>query len=175
MRETKVVSRNVAIALGIICIILVVGLLGVFEFYISMINDKNDKISSLNSQVSFLGNQVNDLSNTADLNKSTVVMNDVTLRNMPNSSITADQIFDASYSGYVSVTVYSSTSDQTTLRGSWGINFEMSYYKQENIGSTGTLVFPVIASPTSWITVSIAIDFGTKADNSAVVTEIYYY
>jgi predicted PurR-regulated permease PerM len=48
----KLVSRNVAIALGIICIILVVGVVGAFAYYMPMINDKNNTISSLNTQIS---------------------------------------------------------------------------------------------------------------------------
>ena len=50
----KMVSRNVAIALGIICIILVVGLVGAFAYYILTMNDKNNTISSLNTQISQL-------------------------------------------------------------------------------------------------------------------------
>lgn len=40
MSEKKVVGRNVAIALGIICIILVVGLVGAVANYTSIISEK---------------------------------------------------------------------------------------------------------------------------------------
>jgi len=52
--EGKVVSRNVAIALGIICIILVVGLVGVMIDYTSIISGKDNAISSRASQISYL-------------------------------------------------------------------------------------------------------------------------
>jgi outer membrane murein-binding lipoprotein Lpp len=55
--QKKVVSRNVAIALGIICIVLAVGLVGA----IIQINYLNSQISSLNSRVSSLQNQISSL------------------------------------------------------------------------------------------------------------------
>ncbi|MGB8781015.1 MAG: hypothetical protein WCD81_10260 [Candidatus Bathyarchaeia archaeon] len=49
------VRRSVAIALGAICIILVVvGLVGAVTYIMPMINDKNNTISSLNTQISQL-------------------------------------------------------------------------------------------------------------------------
>lgn len=51
----KTVGRNVAIAMGIICITLViVGWVGAFAYYTPIINDKDNTISSLNSQISQL-------------------------------------------------------------------------------------------------------------------------
>ena len=62
MRENKkVVGRNVAVAFGIACIILAAGLIGVFAYYMPVLNDKNDTINSLNSHVSQLNNNVTDL------------------------------------------------------------------------------------------------------------------
>ena len=55
--EKKVASRAVAIALGIICVVLVATLVGAFAFYVPLINSKNSTISSLNSQVTSLQNQ----------------------------------------------------------------------------------------------------------------------
>jgi hypothetical protein len=52
--EKKVIGRNVAIALGIICIILAVGLVGA-------INDRNNTITSDDSQISNLQNQITSL------------------------------------------------------------------------------------------------------------------
>jgi predicted PurR-regulated permease PerM len=53
--EKKVVSRNVAIALGIIVIILLVGLVGALAYYTSLINSKDNTISTLTNQ----NNQLN--------------------------------------------------------------------------------------------------------------------
>jgi hypothetical protein len=61
-QEKKVVSKNVAIALGIICIILVVGLLGAIVDYTSIINARD-------SQMEMLTNQKNQLQAWLDGNK----------------------------------------------------------------------------------------------------------
>lgn len=61
MSEKKVVRRNVAIALGIICIVLLVGLVGAFAYYMPMINDKNNTISSLNSHITDANNEISNL------------------------------------------------------------------------------------------------------------------
>jgi hypothetical protein len=50
--EKKVVSRTVAIALGIICIILIACLGGAIGYYTKAISDKNQTITSLNNTVS---------------------------------------------------------------------------------------------------------------------------
>jgi chaperonin cofactor prefoldin len=62
MSEKKVVSRNVAIALGIIIIIVLVGLVGAIANYTSIINDKD-------SQIQTLANQKNQLQTWLDGNK----------------------------------------------------------------------------------------------------------
>jgi hypothetical protein len=58
MSEKKVVSRNAAIALGIICIFLVGGLAGVYLNYTSIISGKDSTISTLNSQLTSLQSQL---------------------------------------------------------------------------------------------------------------------
>lgn len=49
MSEKKVVNRNVAIALGIISAILVVGLIGIMISYISTIQSKDSQILTLSN------------------------------------------------------------------------------------------------------------------------------
>jgi cell division protein FtsL len=51
-KPKKMVRRSVAVALGIICIVLVAGLVGVFAYYMPMISDKDNTISSLNLKIS---------------------------------------------------------------------------------------------------------------------------
>jgi signal transduction histidine kinase len=53
--EKKVVSRSVALALGMICIVLTIGLVGGTAFYYL------PQISSLNSQIDSLRSQINDM------------------------------------------------------------------------------------------------------------------
>jgi prefoldin subunit 5 len=59
-KPKKMVRRSVAIALGIICVVVVAGLAGTFAYYV---NDKNNTISSLDSQISNLQNQISSLQN----------------------------------------------------------------------------------------------------------------
>lgn len=57
MNEKKVVNRNFTIALGIICILLLVGLIVAIMNFTTMILDKDNTISNLNAQVQILQNQ----------------------------------------------------------------------------------------------------------------------
>jgi TolA-binding protein len=69
MSEKKVVSRNVAIALGIIIIIVLVGLVGAIANYTSIINGKDNTITTKDSQIQVLTNQKNQLQTWLDGNK----------------------------------------------------------------------------------------------------------
>lgn len=69
MSEKKVVSRKLAIVLGIICIILAAGLVGVIANYTLIISGKDKTITSLNAQIINLENQITSKDNTiASLN-----------------------------------------------------------------------------------------------------------
>jgi len=70
MNEKKAAIRNVAIALGIICIVLAVGIVGAIAVCIPMINDKDSEISSQASQISSLQAQNNQLQTWLDGNVS---------------------------------------------------------------------------------------------------------
>jgi len=61
MSERKVVGRNVSIALGIICIILAVGLVGAVVNYTSIIATKDFQIASSNSQITDKDNTISSL------------------------------------------------------------------------------------------------------------------
>ncbi len=63
MNEKKVVGRNVIVALGTICVILAVGLIGTIMSYTSMISEKDNTITSLISQIQILQDNVTDLQN----------------------------------------------------------------------------------------------------------------
>jgi hypothetical protein len=56
-KPKRVVRRNVAMALGIMCIVLVAGIGGAIIHYSLVVSDKDKTISSQNSQVSILRNQ----------------------------------------------------------------------------------------------------------------------
>ena len=189
--QKKVVSRNTAIALGIICVILAVVVVGTFtaysilnsqiedkEYQISSLNsqiadkdsqiaDKNNTIISLNSQIQNLTSQKNQLQDVVDLAESTTWISSQTVNQTVNSTIYWN--FSASYAGYVAVIVESSTSTNTYVRLIYS-SHDVNYDNQISVGTNGTAVFPVL--PTS-----IEIRVGT---NPSVVTTItltitYYY
>ena len=61
MSEKKVVSKKVAIALGIICVVLAVCLVGAVANYTSVIGVKDNSIASLNSQIASKDSQISTL------------------------------------------------------------------------------------------------------------------
>jgi len=69
MGEKKVVGRTVVIALGIICVILAVGLVGAIANYTSIISGKDNTIATKDSQIQTLTSQKNQLQTWLDGNK----------------------------------------------------------------------------------------------------------
>jgi len=67
--EKKVVSRNIAIALGIVAIILLVGLVGAIANYTSIMNGKDNTITTKDSQIQTLTSQKNQLQTWLDGNE----------------------------------------------------------------------------------------------------------
>jgi hypothetical protein len=61
MGEKSLARRNVVIVLGVVCIVLAGGLVGMSVFFTSIIGDENNKISALNSQISELESNVTSL------------------------------------------------------------------------------------------------------------------
>jgi len=61
MSEKKVVGRNVAIVLGIICVILAVGLVGAVANYTSIISGKDSTIATKNSEIANKDSQISNL------------------------------------------------------------------------------------------------------------------
>jgi hypothetical protein len=68
-KQSKVVRRSVAIALGMMCIILVAGISGAVAYYLSVLNNKDRTISSQNALVSSLTSQNKQLQTWLDGNK----------------------------------------------------------------------------------------------------------
>jgi hypothetical protein len=59
-KPKKMVRRSLAIALGIVCILLIASLGGAMAYYTLTINDKNSKIDSINAQLAAItGNNTN--------------------------------------------------------------------------------------------------------------------
>jgi predicted PurR-regulated permease PerM len=158
-KPKKMVRRSIAVALGIVFIVLIAGLGGAIAYY-TMRNNS-------------LQNQVNDLTNTLNLGKSTVWVNSQTISQDANSYYWWNSPFypwNLNYCGYISVQVLSSTTSNTYVRVIYTVH-GINYDNQINVGSMGTAVFPVL--PTS-----IEIRVGnTNFFNGATetVTITYYY
>lgn len=167
--EKKVISRTVAIALGIICIVLAVGLVGAIADYTLIINGKDNTILAQTTQISNLTNQVNNLTSTLDLSKSTIWVNDQTV-NQGSSSYNY-WTFSTNYAGYVVVNIITSTTSNAyaeVIYSSNGVNYDSSV----TVGYSGTANFVVLPNG------SIQINIGnTNFINSAseTVTITYYY
>jgi hypothetical protein len=192
--EKKVVGRTVAIALGIICIVLAVGLVGAIADYRSIIGNKDNTISTQGSQISNLQtwlsgnittntNYVNSHSYTneqyQDLqNQNTNLQNEINdLNNITN--LKKSMIWDVGtinatfwndtepvfYAGYVSVWIQISTSNSTTVRATWS-SYGVNYDQTVIVGTSGRLVFPVLPS-----TVSITVEHTSLF--TVIIT--YYY
>jgi hypothetical protein len=118
-KPKKMISRNVAIALGIICIILSAGLGAVMVYYTMIINDRDQIVN---------------------LTKSTVWVDNQTISQLQDSW--TNWTFRADYAGYVSFQVYNSTGlnpSAEVVYSYLGIN-----YDQQEFGMTE--VFPVMPS-----------------------------
>jgi len=196
MSKEKVVSRNIAIALGIIIIILIVGLVGAIANYTSTISVKDSTIAtdesqiaslnsqlstanstiasdtstiaSLNSQVSTLQSQVSDLTDIANLTKSTVWVDSQTI-SQPAFGY-KDWTFPASYAGYVTFWVQSSTTTNTNVRVIYsflGVTFD----QQKTVHAGVTAVFPVL--PASSVIVEVANPTSSGATETVTIT--YHY
>ena len=170
-KSKKVVSRNFAIALVIVCIILAVGLLGVIL-----------QISSLNSKVS-------DLTDTINLGKSAILVNSQTVSQtadnytswvfnyeFPNEigylfSVPKPSNWSIKYAGIVSVDVYSST-NETYVRATYDTSATTTYDNQTDVSTRGEAFFPVL--PTSDIEIRVG-NTNTNENATETVTITYYY
>ena len=142
MSETKpkkMVSRSVAIALGIICIILVAALGAVA-------NTLNSYVAShhyTDSAYDAVQNQVSDLTSTLNLYKSTVWVNPQTISQPQDSWY--NWTFRADYAGYVSVQVYNSTILNPLAEVVYSYH-GIHYDQQTEVGTIGRVTFPIMPS-----------------------------
>jgi hypothetical protein len=118
-KQEKVVSRNVAVALGIICIVVVASLVGAFAYYTPIINGKDTTISSLNSSLNAENAEISQLYFTINSLKANLTMNNLTdILSLNESTVWVDQqtvsqptnsytnwTFLASYAGYLMVEI----------------------------------------------------------------------
>jgi hypothetical protein len=177
MSTKKVVSRNVALAIGVLCIVLVAVLVAVlvrvvFD-YTLMLNNKDSQIADLQSQVKFDDSTVDRLTAIVNLANSTIWVNNMSISQPAgNSSSTyTSWAYSVSYAGYVVVNVLSSSNPDTyvELKYSWsGVNYDNTV----NVGSSGLAWFPVL--PADNIAVRV-INENLSTSASETVTITYWY
>jgi DNA-binding transcriptional ArsR family regulator len=110
--ETRVASRAVSIALGIICIVLAATLVGAFIYYVPVVNGKNSTISSLSTQVSQLESNITNLQGQIGSDNSTIKSLTSNLANLQqelnsilNGSLSVGDIVMSDPSAWVNRTV----------------------------------------------------------------------
>jgi hypothetical protein len=134
-KPKKMVSRNVAIAFGIICVILVasVAVLSV------VINEKDNTIQTDNNQINSLNSQVDNLTGIISGTSWEWLL-------IQNVSVQAGQNVDvydltaANYSGIIKVWMEGLNLDSTWIRVAWGGNPNIEYNETRNFH--GTLFSP---------------------------------
>jgi len=195
MSEKKMVRRNVAIALGILCIILIAGISGVIAYYTMTLNDNNAsyndyvlshsytnyEYSTLNSSLNLSRSQVNDLSSILQLEKTETVYSYNGGIDLPANFSTEPDINEymldgdpefGLYAGIAYVQV-SSTSNETYVNVTYSAQYRsFDYNSQTDVGMNGTVVFPVL--PTGVVDIRIAVhDTSIRATANVTITYIY--
>jgi hypothetical protein len=146
-KPRKMVSRNVAIVLGIICIILVAGLGGVTTFYTSVVRDRDSTIAGKDNQISSLDSQIASLN--ASLNSqmseenNTISSLNYQISRM-NSTLWAFQAQVASLTSNLTNLQKIANLMESSVLFDYGINFTSL-----NLNLTAMLLvfFNVVASP----------------------------
>jgi hypothetical protein len=176
MSEKKMVSRNVAIVLGIICVLLV-AIIAYFSIIGISAQNSYNNLQNQNKQLQAnntnLQNEINNLTDALNLQESTVWVDGGTV-NIMNSPPTYEE--NASFAGYVAFQVSTQNNVSAEVEVSYfshGVNYANSIV----VGSSGTAVFPVL--PSSSISIYIFQGGGSiyylTGPLYATVTITYYY
>jgi hypothetical protein len=169
IQPKKMVRRNVAVALGIICIILVAGLVTVYASMVNALADKDTTISSLSIQKIFLDNQIGDLNDTLHMRKSATWAYEENVSQPAGSYSVLN--FAAPYAGRIDVFVDYSTANNTYIRVIWSSS-AMDYDKLvDNVTHSGQ-PFPVL--PDSNVEVRIG-NSNIMNEATETVTIFYHY
>ena len=176
MSEKKMVSRNVAILLGIICVFLIAFIAYFTVTGISAQNSYNN-LQNQNKQLQtwLNGNEtlLNQTQATLDLGKSTVLYNG-TVTIVPSLEMTNLEE-NTPYAGYVSVQVSSPQKNETVaITVVWDYYPILRYQNDFSLGSSGTAVFPVL--PPGMVVYFFDPNLvGTGSSETTNVTITYHY
>jgi len=96
MSQKKVVGRRIAIELGIVCVILIAGLIGAVAYYTTVINDKNSGYGSYASDHGHTNSDYNSLANYKSQLETWLAGNITQLQNQINTYV-GTRHYDDSY------------------------------------------------------------------------------
>jgi len=132
-------------------------------------HDLSVELTTANNQITSLQNQITAFNAIGNLTVSTLWVNNQTISQNSGSYTTWSE--SASYAGYVSIQVVSSTASITYANvtySSHGVN----YNTQTNVGTNGIAYFPILPSSN----IIVAVGNGLSAGNATeTVTITYYY
>jgi len=132
-------------------------------------HDLSVELTTANNQIASLQNQVNALNAIGNLSVSTVWVNNQTVSQHAGSYTTWSE--SASYAGYVSIQVSSSTASITYANVTYS-SHGVSYNTQTNVGIAGIAYFPVLPSSNIILAVGNGLSTGNATET---VTITYYY
>ena len=147
MRQKKIVGRRVAIALGMICIVLVAGLVGAIAVYMPMVNslesqiaEKDSAISFLNSQVSSLNSQVSSLQDNLEQTKIELVESQEAIQTLNSRILNYLNIIYLNETVYL-VSDYGLTQNASDYTMAWADIIEYAGYVSVGVESTSNTTY----------------------------------
>jgi cell division protein FtsL len=197
--EKKVVSRTVAIAIGIIAIVLAIGLIGAMAYYTLVVSNRDGTIISRNNQIASLNFQIENQNSTIsslntelsgfqdEVNNIHILSTENATVGTENSTVWVDNKTEyvgegnfpeyASSSGYVLVLVSSNNNSTYVRLINFPYPFSMEqvtiittgYNRTIQVSYHGTVVFPVLSG-------SVFVEVGNSNEATIItVTIIYCY
>ncbi len=155
MGRTKVVRRSVAIALVVLCVILLSTIFGIVAYYA----DSASRINSLQSEVDRLNRIVTFAESRVIASSSTI--------SQPAGYSTGIN-FTAEYAGYVLVEISYSTTSNTTVAINYVSGIGPFYFK-EGVGSANTRWYAIVPA-----VISVLIGNNNIRDSATEVVSITY-
>jgi hypothetical protein len=125
-KPKRIVGRSVAIALGIICVILVAGLIAVYASMVNTLADKDTAARALSYQNGVLQDQLRDLNFTLHVEKETTLYQGAV--SQPAGSYTSLNL-TVPYAGFLEILIQNPTTNNTYVRVIWS-HYDCVYDKQ---------------------------------------------
>jgi len=142
MSGKKMVTRSVAVAVGLICIILVVSLVGVTAYYASALGGKESAIQTDDNQLTALTSKVENLSEIVNVDELDFLLdqNEVV---PPKQSLNVYELTKANYSGFIVIQLwgYGVNISSTWINVVWGLRTSPLLYGF-NVNYNETRIIP---------------------------------